>query len=131
MKHLKLFENFENLHIEEDIEHLHDILLELKEEYWDYSIEKVSGNYIKLLLESTIEYNYEEIGSEFNDDVIAIITTCLEYMKINRYSYEITSKNEDDEHEYSVSNLEELKKDNFENIQYLKGDYIIIRFIKQ
>jgi hypothetical protein len=131
MKHLKLFENFENLHIEEDIEHLHDILLELKEEYWDYSIEKVSGNYIKLLLESTIEYNYEEIGSEFNDDVIAIITTCLEYMKINRYSYEITSKNEDDEHEYSVSNLEELKKDNFKNIQYLKGDYIIIRFIKQ
>ena len=49
MKHLKLFGNFENLHIEEDIEHLHDILLELKEEYWDYSIEKVSGNYIKLL----------------------------------------------------------------------------------
>lgn len=148
MKYLKYFESVSNE--DEIVEYLNDILLDIKDsDEWVYQVLNVSDDEYKLklgydsvysdekcdcykiVIESTIEYNHEEIGSKADDIVINTISECISYM--SDYEFEITTKREDEEYEQLVQDVKELKFLPYSSrilFNYFKGDYIIIRFKK-
>jgi hypothetical protein len=151
MKYLKYFES--NSNEDEIVEYLSDILLDIKDiDEWDYQVLNMSDDEYrvklgyhnsysgekydcyKIVIEPTIEYNHEEIGSKVDDTIINCIDNCISYM--SDYEFEITTKNEDDEYEHLVQDVKELEFGTHllypkkEPLNYFQSDYIIIRFKK-
>jgi hypothetical protein len=147
MKYLKYFESSSNE--DEIIEYLNDILLDIKDTgEWEYNVLNMTddehkvklGHWkhfinnkfdcYKIVLEPTIEYNDDGVGSKIDDTIINTINNCISYM--SDYEFEITSTQEGDEHEYSVDDIRELSNNPFVDgpLNYFECDYIIIRFKK-
>jgi hypothetical protein len=152
MKYLKYFESSSNE--DEIIEYLNDILLDIKDTgEWEYNVLNMTDDEhkvklgpwwgmwchipfnnkfdcYKIVLEPTIEYNDDEVGSKIDDTIINTINNCISYM--SDYEFEITSTQEGDEHEYSVDDIRELSNNpsTKEPLNYFECDYIIIRFKK-
>lgn len=146
---IKIFENFD-----EELEHLKDILVDVKDVgYWDYkmfngenykpsidinnlkniildkNILKEEVKY-KILFQSNVEYDvithYSE-GDLFDDQMIKILNTCISYM--SEYNYFLTQTSEDDHKEYLID-LDYLSSVMYID-RYFKYDYIILRFTKE
>ena len=123
MKYLKLFESFD---IDEDIEHLKDLALDLKDEdNWSVNVytntEKYDEYSCEVILEPLDEFDWDKEGinkkgGKINDTLIQYLYNIIRYMK--DYEYKIIE--------------EQLKHQQGNIMTYgFKGDLIIIEFYEK
>lgn len=147
MKYLKLFESFD---IDEDIEHLKDLALDLKDEdNWSVNVytntEKYDEYSCEVILEPLDEFDWDKEGinkkgGKINDTLIQYLYNIIRYMKDYEYKIILASDNATKEEEIILNSIEEFKKWIEEQLKHqqgnimtygFKGDLIIIEFYEK